>query len=111
MTSMLTVAGAVINVFESVDVITLIKGGVYDDLETTVGEALLKRSDDFEGIYTCSLDDRLDTIFDTIRKSRVHRFVVIDAKDHQLKGVLTLSDILEYILLEGVEGEEQEALV
>lgn len=32
------------NVFESVDVITLIKGGVYDDLSLTVGEALKKRS-------------------------------------------------------------------
>jgi len=31
-------------VFESVDVITLIKGGVYDDLSLTVGEALKKRS-------------------------------------------------------------------
>ena len=37
--------GAVINVFEAVDVIALIKGGVYDDLNLTVGEALLKRSD------------------------------------------------------------------
>jgi 5'-AMP-activated protein kinase regulatory gamma subunit len=37
--------GAVINVFEAVDVITLIKGGVYDDLNLSVGEALLKRAD------------------------------------------------------------------
>lgn len=59
---------------------------------------------DFPGIYTCSINDRLDTIFDTIRKSRVHRFVIID-EDSRLKGVLTLSDILEYILLEG-EGED-----
>lgn len=44
--------------------------------------------------------DRLDTIFDTIRKSRVHRLVVID-ENNRLKGVLTLSDILEYVLLEG----------
>lgn len=34
----------VYNVFEAVDVITLIKGGVYDDLSLTVGEALKKRS-------------------------------------------------------------------
>jgi len=95
----------VVNVFESVDVIALIKGGNYDDLSLNVGEALLKRSEEFAGIYTCTLNDRLDTIFDTIRKSRVHRFVVIDEYD-RLKGLLTLSDILEYILLEGVEGEE-----
>ncbi|KAF2397646.1 CBS-domain-containing protein [Trichodelitschia bisporula] len=94
--------GIVINVFEAVDVIALIKGGVYDDLQLTVGEALLKRSDDFAGIYTCSVQDRLDTIFDTIRKSRVHRLVIVD-EEGKLKGVLTLSDILEYVLLEGEE--------
>jgi len=42
-------AGGVVNVFEAVDVISLIKGGVYDDLNLTVGEALLKRSE-----VTCS---------------------------------------------------------
>lgn len=109
-------ADVVLNVFEAVDVITIIKGGVYEDLELSVGEALRKRAgvcqsvwpfdstahnlQEFPGIYTCSLDDGLDTIFDTIRKSRVHRLVVVD--DHnRLKGVLTLSDILHYILLEG----------
>ena len=115
--------GQVLNVFEAVDVITIIKGGVYDDLTLGVGEALTKRSDvrivpdpqprptsradaeqEFPGIYTCTLDDRLDTIFDTIRRSRVHRLVVID-QSNQLKGVLTLSDILEYILLEGESDE------
>lgn len=50
------------------------------------------------------MDDRLDTIFDTIRKSRVHRFIVID-ENNRLEGLLTLSDILEYILLEG-EGDD-----
>ncbi|KAI9837244.1 MAG: AMP-activated serine/threonine-protein kinase regulatory subunit [Sarea resinae] len=94
--------GVVLNVYEAVDVITLIKGGVYEDLNLSVGEALLKRSDDFAGIYTCSIHDRLDTIFETIRKSRVHRLVVLDDA-RCLKGVLTLSDILEYILLEGEE--------
>ena len=115
------------NVFEAVDVITLIRGGVYDDLNLSVGEVLKKRpavsdlefppfpftrgpsiltpvSQDFPGIYTCSVTDGLDTIFDTIRKSRVHRLIVVD--DHfRLIGVLTLSDILKYILLEG-EPEE-----
>lgn len=39
------VLGSVINVFEAVDVIALIKGGVYDDLNLSVGDALLKRQD------------------------------------------------------------------
>ncbi|KAJ5946791.1 5'-AMP-activated protein kinase subunit gamma [Penicillium verhagenii] len=96
--------GVVYNVFESVDVIALIRGGVYDDLSLTVGEVLKKRSPEFPGIYTCSLNDGLDTIFDTIRKSRVHRLVVVD-EHFKLKGVLTLSDILQYILLEGETDE------
>jgi len=50
------------------------------------------------------MQDQLSTIYDTIRRSRVHRFVVID-DDQKLKGVLTLSDILEYTLLEGEENE------
>lgn len=92
----------VLNVFEAVDVITIIKGGAYDGLDSSVGDALSKRSDDFAGIYTCGMDDRLDTIFDTLRKSRVHRFVVVDDQN-RLKGVLSLSDVLKYVLLEGEE--------
>ena len=44
-TRLLTRAGVVTNVFEAVDVITLIKGGIYDELNLNVGEALQKRSD------------------------------------------------------------------
>ena len=37
--------GTVLNVFEAVDVITLIKGGDYENLNLTVGKALEKRSE------------------------------------------------------------------
>lgn len=46
----------------------------------------------------------MSTIYDTIRKSRVHRFIVID-EDTKLRGVLTLSDVLEFTLLEGVDDD------
>ena len=71
---------------------------------TSSSQHVLTQSQDFPGIYTCHIDDRLDTIFDTIRKSRVHRLIVVD-DDNRLTGLLTLSDILEYILLEG-EGDD-----
>jgi CBS domain-containing protein len=100
----------VLNVFEAVDVITIIKGSVYDELTTSVGEALSKRAEDFAGIYTCSMEDRLDTIFDTLRKSRVHRLVVID-EDSRLKGVISLSDILKYVLLDGEEYDTEISLL
>ena len=60
---------------------------------------------DFPGIYTCTVNDRLDTIFDTIRKSRVHRLVIVD-ETKQLKGVLSLSDILSYTLNSPLADEE-----
>jgi len=93
-----------LNVFEAVDVITIIKGGVYDGLTTSVGEALSNRAEDFAGIYTCSEEDRLDSIFDTIRKSRVHRLTVID-DEKRLKGVISLSDILQYVLVTGEDDD------
>ncbi|GCE99074.1 AMP-activated serine/threonine-protein kinase regulatory subunit [Zygosaccharomyces mellis] len=90
--------GHLINVYEAVDVLGLIKGGIYNDLSLSVGEALMRRSDDFEGVYTCTKNDKLSTIMDHIRKSRVHRFFVVNGAG-KLTGVLTLSDILRYILL------------
>lgn len=35
--------GVLYNIYESVDILTLIKGGIYTDLTLTVGEALLRR--------------------------------------------------------------------
>lgn len=94
--------GMLLNVFEAVDVIEILKTGDYGNLTWTVGRALSTRSPNHPGIYCCSLEDGLDTIFETIRKSRVHRLVVVDDNNY-LKGVLSLSDILNYLLVEGQE--------
>ncbi|KAK9453662.1 hypothetical protein V1511DRAFT_489523 [Dipodascopsis uninucleata] len=90
--------GVLLNVYESVDVLTLVKGGIYTDLQLTVGEALMRRSDEFEGVYTCTDQDRMDTIMDTIRRARLHRLIVVDGSNH-LKGIVSLGDILHYLLL------------
>jgi 5'-AMP-activated protein kinase regulatory gamma subunit len=37
--------GVLQNIYESIDVLTLIKGGIYNDLKLTVGEALMRRSE------------------------------------------------------------------
>lgn len=93
--------GKLTNVYEAVDVLGLVKGGIYTDLDLSVGDALLRRPEDFEGVHTCTLNDRLSTIMDTIRKSRLHRLFVVD-DEGKLISVITLSDILKYILF----GEE-----
>ena len=86
-----------LNVFEAVDVIPCIKGGLYEELNASIGDALCKRPEDSPGIYTCSEHDRLQAVFDTVRKSRVHRLLVVD-DDNKLRGIISLSDILTYVL-------------
>ncbi|KIW86311.1 hypothetical protein Z517_01707 [Fonsecaea pedrosoi CBS 271.37] len=97
-----TTEGMLLNVFEAVDVIEILKSGDYGNLTWTVGKALSCRSPNHPGIYCCSLEDGLDTIFETIKKSRVHRLMVVDEQNY-LKGVLSLSDILHYLLVDGPE--------
>lgn len=89
--------GKLINVYEAVDVLALVKAGMYTDLDLSVGEALLRRPEDFEGVHTCTQNDRLSTIMDTIRKLRLHRLFVVD-DDCKVVSVITLSDILDYLL-------------
>lgn len=90
-----------LNCYEAVDVVGLVKNGLYNDLSLTVGEALLKRNEsDFEGVYTCQEGETLFNLLDCIRTNRVHRFYVIDARS-VIKGLITLSDILNYILEQG----------
>ncbi|XBW34939.1 hypothetical protein QEN19_000503 [Hanseniaspora menglaensis] len=90
-----------VNCYEAVDVTGLVKNGLYNDLSLTVGEALLKRNEsDFDGVYTCQESETLFNLLDCIRTSRVHRFYVIDSRG-VIKGLITLSDILTYILENG----------
>ncbi|EPY51563.1 protein kinase activator [Schizosaccharomyces cryophilus OY26] len=89
--------GILINVYESVDVMHLIQDGDYNNLDLTVGEALLRRPSNFAGVHTCRDTDHLDGIFDAIKHSRVHRLFVV-SEDFHLKGILSLSDILNYIV-------------
>lgn len=91
--------GKLVNVYEAVDVLALVKGGMYTDLDLSVGDALLRRPEDFEGVHTCTLNDRLSTIMDTIRKLRLHRLFVVDEQGRAV-NVITLSDILNYLLRE-----------
>lgn len=86
-----------LNVFEAVDVLALIENGAYSDLQVTVGEALMRRADEFSGVHTCTEKDTLENVFDAVRRNRIHRLVIV-SDDNELKGMLSLSDILGYIL-------------
>ncbi|KIM67273.1 hypothetical protein SCLCIDRAFT_109174 [Scleroderma citrinum Foug A] len=103
--------GVVVNLYETVDVITLVRLGAYQALDLTISEALNQRSPDFPGVVICTAGDSLGTLLQLIKKRRVHRLVVVEGEKGRLFGIITLSDVLRYLIGnvaigEGVESEE-----
>lgn len=75
----------VVDLYETVDVITLVRTGAYTSLDLTIRQALERRPPDFGGVWTCSPDDSLASIFALLRKRRVHRLLVLEPEPIQLK--------------------------
>ncbi|KAK1924312.1 hypothetical protein DB88DRAFT_489826 [Papiliotrema laurentii] len=94
--------GKVLNLYETVDVITLVRNGAYQSLDLNIAQALKQRSPDFPGVVTCSPKDSLSAIFSLIRIRRVHRLVVVAGQDDpqpgRLVGVISLSDIMRALI-------------
>ncbi|ORY51492.1 hypothetical protein BCR33DRAFT_712534 [Rhizoclosmatium globosum] len=88
--------GLFIDIYEKYDILLLTKEGSSTDLSIPLSQALAGRSTEFAGIHTCSLDENIGNILDTIRRMTVHRFIVLE--DDRCKGILSLSDILRCLL-------------
>jgi len=99
-------SGRVLNLYETVDVIALVKSGSYYNLDMTISTALNMRSPDFPGVVTCSSTDSLASLLSLIKTRRVHRLVVVEGENEEreggkrgrLLGIITLADILRYIV-------------
>ncbi|RIB14600.1 the adenylate sensor from Amp activated protein kinase complexed with Amp [Gigaspora rosea] len=89
--------GVVLNVYETVDVMTLVRAGAYRGMDIPIGEAISWRPEDFPGVHTCTLNDCLYSIFDLIKKAPVYRLIVVDS-ENKLKGIVSLSDIMRYLV-------------
>jgi 5'-AMP-activated protein kinase regulatory gamma subunit len=98
--------GVVVNLYETVDVITLVRLGAYQSLDLTIAEALNQRSPDFPGVVICTASDSIGTLLQLIKKRRVHRLVVVEGEEEERKGgkkgrllgIITLSDVLRYVI-------------
>ncbi|KAG9016618.1 AMP-activated serine/threonine-protein kinase regulatory subunit [Tulasnella sp. 427] len=73
--------GVVINLYETVDVITLVRLGAYQSLDLTISSALSQRSPDFPGVITCTGNDSLASLLLLIKQRRVHRLVVVEGDE------------------------------
>ncbi|TFK30495.1 CBS-domain-containing protein [Coprinopsis marcescibilis] len=98
--------GIVLNLYETVDVMTLVRLGAYQSLDLTVKEALTQRSPDFPGVAVCTAGDSLGTLLQLIKIRRVHRLVVVEGEEEEkqggkkgrLLGIITMSDVLRYLI-------------
>ncbi|KAK0560940.1 AMP-activated serine/threonine-protein kinase regulatory subunit [Tilletia horrida] len=73
--------GYVVDMYETVDVITLVRTGAYTALDLTIRQALERRPKDFPGVFTCSPQDSLANIFALLRKVRFHRLLVLEPEE------------------------------
>ncbi|XP_069853216.1 5'-AMP-activated protein kinase subunit gamma-2 isoform X2 [Dipodomys merriami] len=101
-------SGKVVDIYSKFDVINLAAEKTYNNLDVTVTQALLHRSQYFEGVVKCSKLETLETIVDRIVRAEVHRLVVVNEAD-SIVGIISLSDILQALILTPAEppGMEQ----
>jgi len=90
--------GVLLDVYEKFDVTYLARVGALRDLNMTIEKALQHRIKEvFEGVHTCLETDTLLSIMETIKMMTLHRLLVVD-KEGRLKGILSLSDILSFLI-------------
>ncbi|XP_037312179.2 5'-AMP-activated protein kinase subunit gamma-2-like [Pungitius pungitius] len=101
--------GRVVDIYSKFDVINLAAEKTYNNLDLTVTQALRHRSQYFEGVMKCNKMETLDTIVDRIVKAEVHRLVVVD-EDSRIVGIVSLSDILQALVLTPAGLKRKESL-
>ncbi|XP_006168714.1 5'-AMP-activated protein kinase subunit gamma-3 [Tupaia chinensis] len=91
-------SGEVVGLYSRFDVIHLAAQQTYNHLDMSVGEALRQRSVCLEGVLSCQPHESLGEVIDRIAREQVHRLVLVDENQHLL-GVISLSDILQALVL------------
>ncbi|BFY98004.1 hypothetical protein BsWGS_01044 [Bradybaena similaris] len=93
-------SGQVINIYAKFDVINLAADKSYNNLDLTLGETLQNRhtGEHNDTVATCHKWETLSSVMEKIVRAEVHRLVVVDEEDH-VEGIVSLSDLLNYIVL------------
>ncbi|KAH7104611.1 CBS-domain-containing protein [Auriculariales sp. MPI-PUGE-AT-0066] len=98
--------GVVVNLYETVDVITLVSDGAYQNLDLTIASALNKRSPDFPGVIVCTENDSLATLLALLRQRRVHRLVVVEGDPNSAGSSLGTSPSASLQMSQGIAAKE-----
>ncbi|XP_076054705.1 SNF4/AMP-activated protein kinase gamma subunit isoform X2 [Oratosquilla oratoria] len=98
-------SGKLIDIYAKFDVINLAAEGTYNNLDVTLRKANEYRNEWFEGVHKCTLDETIGTIMERIVRAEVHRLVVVD-QTNKVVGIVSLSDILQELVLKPSEENE-----
>ncbi|CAO1411679.1 unnamed protein product, partial [Diamesa serratosioi] len=90
--------GRLTDIYAKFDVINLAAEKTYNDLDVSLKKANEHRNAWFEGVQKCHLDESLYTVMEKIVRAEVHRLVVTD-ENEKVIGIISLSDILLYLVL------------
>ncbi|XP_027032092.1 5'-AMP-activated protein kinase subunit gamma-1 isoform X1 [Tachysurus fulvidraco] len=91
--------GKVVALYSRFDVINLAAQKTYNNLSISMKEALRRRRCFVEGVIKCYPDETLETAVDRIAKAEVHRLVLVDRDDDTVRGIISLSDLLQAMIL------------
>lgn len=91
-----------VNIYSKFDVIDLAAEKSYNNLDISVTEALDYRRNRFDGVASCTKTESLGIIMERIVNKEVHRLVVVDT-ENRVQGIISLSDILSFIILKQEE--------
>ena len=94
--------GRVVDISSKFDVSDLAAEKTYNNLDVSVTKALQHRSHYFEGVLKCCPWETLKTLCYRLVAAEVHRLVVVDGNS-VVKGTVSLSDILQALVLRGRE--------
>ena len=70
----------------------------------TISQALSYRKEYFETVAKCYKHELLSICVERIVNAEVHRLVIVD-KDDRVIGILSLSDLLHFIVLHAAESD------
>lgn len=70
----------------------------YNDLDVSLRKANEHRNAWFEGVRKCTARETLYTVMERIVRAEVHRLVITD-DDSKVVGIISLSDILLFLVL------------
>lgn len=94
----------VIDVYAKFDVINVAAEKAYNDLSITIAQSMKNRREAFEGVQMCKKSETLKVVMERIAKAEVHRLVVVNDAG-QLVGIVSLSDILHFLVLKPYSKE------